>query len=115
MIINTLEIQLQTVFYLEFSKQNNTLVQASILQEKILLVDKCDNHRVTSQIWQLLHAACYGPVGKANGRARTFFFGGGSKKVRIVFSFFGWDFLSPRNYKSFRYRKLSQRQYVLLH
>ena len=43
------------------------------------------------------------------------FSGGGSKKVRIVFSFFGWDFLSPRNYKSFRYRKLSHRQYVLLH
>ena len=52
-----LEIQLQTVFYPGFSKQNITSVQAPILGKKILLADKCDNHvlyHVASQIWQLL-------------------------------------------------------------
>ena len=52
-----LEIQLQTVFYLGFSKRNTTSVQAPILGKRILLADKSDNHvlyHVASQIWQLL-------------------------------------------------------------
>ena len=52
--MNTLEIQLQTVFYPGFSKRN---IQAPILGKKILLADKSDNNAlycVASQIWQLL-------------------------------------------------------------
>ena len=49
-----LEIQLQTVFYLGFSKGSTASVQAPTLEKRILLADKSDNHvsyHVTSQIW----------------------------------------------------------------
>ena len=44
MFDSILEIQLQAVFYLEFSKRNTTSVQAPILGKRILLTDKSDNH-----------------------------------------------------------------------
>ena len=59
LIISTLEeIQLQTVFYPEYSKRNITSVQAPVLGKKEL-ADKSNNHvlymyRIPSQIWQLL-------------------------------------------------------------
>ena len=40
MIVNILEVQLQTVFYLGFSKQNITSVQAPVLGKNILVADK---------------------------------------------------------------------------
>ena len=52
-----LETQLQTVFYLGFSKRSVTSVQAPILGKRILQADKSDNHviyHIASQIWQLL-------------------------------------------------------------
>jgi len=38
------EIQLQTVFYLGYSKWNITPLQAPVLRKKILLADKSDDH-----------------------------------------------------------------------
>ena len=67
MIINVLEIQLQTVFYPGFSKRNITSVQASVLEERILLADKSDKYIVLLATT----AAWYGVADKVNGRART--------------------------------------------
>jgi len=39
-----LEIQLQTVFYPGYSKQNITSVQAPVLGKKNLLADESNNH-----------------------------------------------------------------------
>ena len=65
-----LEIQLQTVFYLGYSKRSTASVQAPTLGKRILLADK-DNHvlyHVTSQIWQLLQHGMGSCIGKASGR-----------------------------------------------
>ena len=48
------EIQLQTVFYLGFSKRNITSVQAPILGKRILQVTSLIIYHIASQIWQLL-------------------------------------------------------------
>ena len=63
-----LKIQLQTVFYLGFSKRSTASVQAPTLGTGILLAVKSDNHdHVTSQIWQLLQHGM-DIIGKASGR-----------------------------------------------
>ena len=68
-----LKIQLQTVFYLGFSKRNITSVQAPILGKRILQADKSDNHaiyHISSQNWQLLQdGMCSQALGKASGKA----------------------------------------------
>ena len=63
------EIQLQTVFYLGFSKRNITFIQAPILRKKILLADKSDNHVLYRHQPNFVTAAAwYGLICKANGR-----------------------------------------------
>ena len=86
-MINIPEIQLQTVFYLGYSKRNITSVQAPVLGKNVLLADKSDNHVLYSR-WSnfVTAAAWYGLVCKANGRARTivFPFRKRQKKLRVV-------------------------------
>ena len=48
LMFDNIEIQLQTVFYLGFSKRNTTSVQAPILGKRILLVDKSVLYHVAS-------------------------------------------------------------------
>ena len=115
LIINILEIQLQTVFDQGFSKWNITSVQAPILEKKILLVDKCDNHvlyRITSQIWQLLQhdIGCRQGQWKGKNYQRRW-----QKRYTLFYNVFSDMILYiSAYYKSFSYQKLSQRQYVLL-
>ena len=61
MIINILEIQLQTVFYPGYSKRNITSVQVTVLGKNNLLSDKCIT---TAAVW-------YGFVGMTDGRVTT--------------------------------------------
>ena len=69
MIINVLEIQLQTVFYPGFSKRNITSVQTPILEKRILLANKSDKYIMLLAKFGTT-AAWYGVADKVNGRAR---------------------------------------------
>ena len=95
-----LEIQLQTVFYLGFSKRNITSVQAPVLGKRILLADKPGNHvlyRVGSQIWQLLQHGMGSYVGQWKVKNYSLSFSEkAEKKLHVLQCIFGCDFLSPR-------------------
>ena len=73
-----LEFQLQTVFYLGFSKRNVTSLQAPTIGKRILQADKSDNHviyHIASQIWQLLQDGMGSQaLGKASVRASILVF-----------------------------------------
>ena len=99
MIINVLEIQLQTVFYPGYNKRNITSVQAPVLGKKNLLTDKSDNNVASlakfdnrcSTVWARRQDQWEGnDYGLSFRRMR--------KKVYAIFlqRIFGRDFLSPR-------------------
>ena len=108
MIINILEIQLQTVFYPGYSKRNITSVQAPVLGKKNVLADKSDNnvlYRIAGQIWQPLQ---YGMARPINGRATTIVFpfeGCGKKVTHCFYNIFLDVIFYPRLLQYFRVSK----------
>ena len=98
MIINILEIQLQTVFYPGFS--NITSVQAPILGKKILLADKYDNHvlyHTASQFGNCCSMVWARRQGQWKGKNFSLSFSEeAAKKLCVVLQcIFGRGFLSP--------------------
>ena len=98
MIINVLEIQLQTVFYLGYSKRNITSVQAPVLGKKNPLMDKSDNIASLAKFDNRCSTVWARRQDQWEGNNYSLSFRRMRKKIYMFFlqRIFGCDFLSPR-------------------